>query len=114
VFEFGAVSYDVSRWPTAGGAQVFPKADRNPFGVSKVCSKSVSATSSSWMQTLRACVKMSIISVKTVYLRATGKGSHKNLIHPKGVVLTISGKPGDDAKHYQEKEVAKKIKESQK
>jgi hypothetical protein len=31
-----------------------------------------------------------------------------------GVVLTISGKLGDDAKHYQEKEVVKKIKESQK
>jgi predicted RNA binding protein YcfA (HicA-like mRNA interferase family) len=43
----------------------------------------------------------------------SSKGSHKNFIHPKGVVLTISGKPGDDAKHYQEKELAKKIKESQ-
>jgi len=32
----------------------------------------------------------------------------------KGVVITISGKPGDDAKHYQEKELMKKIKESQK
>jgi len=36
------------------------------------------------------------------------------LTHPKGVVLTISGKLGDDAKHYQETEVEKKIKESQK
>jgi hypothetical protein len=72
LFEFEAVSYDVSRWPTAGGAQGFPKPDRNPFGVSKVCSKSISATSSSWMQTLQACVKMSIISVRTEYLRATG------------------------------------------
>ena len=43
-----------------------------------------------------------------------GKGSHRNLIHPKGVALTVSGKLGDDAKHYQEKEVVKKIKESQK
>jgi len=48
------------------------------------------------------------------FINRGGKGSHKNFIHPKGVVLTISGKPGDDAKHYQEKEVAKKIKESQK
>ena len=48
------------------------------------------------------------------FVNRGGKGSHKNFIHPKGVVLTISGKPGDDAKHYQEKEVANKIKESQK
>jgi predicted RNA binding protein YcfA (HicA-like mRNA interferase family) len=43
-----------------------------------------------------------------------GKGNHRNFIHPEGVVITISGKLGDDAKHYQEREVAKKIKESQK
>ena len=43
-----------------------------------------------------------------------GKGNHRNFIHPKGVVITISGKFGDDTKHYQEKEVTKKIKESQK
>ena len=42
------------------------------------------------------------------------KGNHRNFIHPKGVVLTISGKLGDDVKNYQEKEVVKKIKESQK
>ena len=43
-----------------------------------------------------------------------GKGNHRNFIHPKGVVITISGKLGNDAKHYQEREVTKKIKESQK
>lgn len=43
-----------------------------------------------------------------------GKGNHRNLIHPKGIVITISEKLGDDAKHYQEREVTKKIKESQK
>jgi len=43
-----------------------------------------------------------------------GKGNHRNSIHPKGIVITISGKLGDDAKHYQEREVTKKIKESQK
>ena len=48
------------------------------------------------------------------FINRGGKGSHKNFIHLKGVVLTISGKPGDGAKQYQEKEVAKKIKESQK
>lgn len=43
-----------------------------------------------------------------------GKGSHRNYIHPKGVVITISGKLGDDAKKYQEKEVKRKISESKK
>ena len=48
------------------------------------------------------------------FINRGGKGSHRNFIHPMGVVLTISGKLGDDAKHYQENEVVKKIKESQK
>lgn len=34
-----------------------------------------------------------------------GKGSHRNLRHPKGVRITISGKPGSDARPYQEKAV---------
>lgn len=34
-----------------------------------------------------------------------GKGSHRNFIHPKGVQITLSGKSGDDAKPYQEKDV---------
>jgi len=40
----------------------------------------------------------------------SGKGSHRKLVHPKypGVV-TISGKTGDDAKRYQEKQVAQAI-----
>ena len=48
------------------------------------------------------------------FINRGGKGSHRNFIHPKGVVITLSGKLGDDVKPYQEKEVAKKIKESQK
>jgi predicted RNA binding protein YcfA (HicA-like mRNA interferase family) len=43
-----------------------------------------------------------------------GKGSHRNYIHPKGLAITISGKLGDDAKKYQEKEVKRKISESKK
>lgn len=43
-----------------------------------------------------------------------GKGSHRNYLHPKGIVLTLSGKLGSDAKHYQEKLVNNKIKESKK
>ena len=41
-----------------------------------------------------------------------GKGSHRNYRHPKGIRVTVSGKPGDDAKHYQEREVRRKIEES--
>ena len=40
-----------------------------------------------------------------------GKGSHRNFAHSSGVVLTLSGKPRDDAKPYQEKLVRMKIKE---
>ena len=45
------------------------------------------------------------------FLSRGGKGSHRNLLHPSGVVVTISGKPGDDAKPYQEKLVKQKIQE---
>jgi len=34
-----------------------------------------------------------------------GKGSHRNYMHPKGMRVTLSGNPGDDARHYQEKNV---------
>jgi predicted RNA binding protein YcfA (HicA-like mRNA interferase family) len=41
-----------------------------------------------------------------------GKGSHRNFEHPRGVHITVSGKFGDDAKRYQEREVKRKIEES--
>jgi predicted RNA binding protein YcfA (HicA-like mRNA interferase family) len=40
-----------------------------------------------------------------------GKGSHRNLAHPRGVRITVAGKPGDDAKPYQEKDVARALRE---
>ncbi|MEM6404412.1 MAG: type II toxin-antitoxin system HicA family toxin [Cyanobacteria bacterium P01_D01_bin.116] len=41
-----------------------------------------------------------------------GKGSHTNWIHPLYVgKLTVSGKDGNDAKRYQEKDVQKAIDE---
>jgi len=43
----------------------------------------------------------------------SGKGSHRNFMHSSGVVLTLSGNPGDDAKAYQEKLVKQKILETQ-
>jgi predicted RNA binding protein YcfA (HicA-like mRNA interferase family) len=51
---------------------------------------------------------------KAGFISRGGKGNHRNLIHPKGIAITISGKPGDDAKHYQEKEVELKITRSKK
>ena len=34
-----------------------------------------------------------------------GKGSHRNFTHPKGLRVTVSGQAGDDARHYQERDV---------
>ncbi len=48
------------------------------------------------------------------FINRGGKGSHKNFRHPSGVLLTLSGKTGDDAKPYQEKMVKQKIKEVRK
>jgi len=39
-----------------------------------------------------------------------GKGSHRNFQHPKGYRVTLSGHRGDDAKHYQERDVKLAIK----
>ena len=41
-----------------------------------------------------------------------GKGSHLNFRHPKGSYLTLSGRSGDDAMHYQERIVRQKIAEA--
>lgn len=42
-----------------------------------------------------------------------GKGDHRNFVHSKvAKPVTLSGKPGDDAKHYQEKAVQAAIEES--
>ncbi len=46
------------------------------------------------------------------FINRGGKGSHRNFFHNSGVVLTLSGKPSDDAKHYQEKLIEQKIKET--
>ncbi len=46
------------------------------------------------------------------FINRGGKGSHRNFLHVKGVVLTLSGKSGDDAKIYQEKLVRQKIEEA--
>ena len=38
-----------------------------------------------------------------------GKGSHRNYTHPKGLRVTVSGGAGEDAKHYQEREVKRAV-----
>ena len=44
-----------------------------------------------------------------------GKGSHRNYVHPKAQKpITISGKLGDDAKHYQVRAVRLALKELEK
>ena len=47
------------------------------------------------------------------FINRGGKGSHRNFEHPKGIRVTLSGKTGEDAKPYQEHEVKRNIKESQ-
>jgi len=46
------------------------------------------------------------------FINRGGKGSHRNYLHPSGAVLTLSGRPGDDAKPYQLKLVRAKIEET--
>ena len=50
---------------------------------------------------------------KAGFINRGGKGSHRNYEHPKGMRVTLSGKLGDDARPYQEKEVKQRIEESQ-
>ena len=49
------------------------------------------------------------------FVNKGGKGSHRNFVHPKvAKPVTISGKVGDDALRYQERDVKKAIEESKK
>jgi predicted RNA binding protein YcfA (HicA-like mRNA interferase family) len=47
------------------------------------------------------------------FVNRGGKGSHRNYEHPRQIRVTVSGKPSDDAKPYQEREVRTAIEESQ-
>ncbi|MBM4036342.1 MAG: type II toxin-antitoxin system HicA family toxin [Planctomycetes bacterium] len=49
---------------------------------------------------------------KAGFISHPGKGSHRRFRHPRGVRVTISGNPGDDAKPYQEKDLARALKEA--
>jgi predicted RNA binding protein YcfA (HicA-like mRNA interferase family) len=49
------------------------------------------------------------------FINRGGKGDHRNFVHPNvRKPITISGKEGDDAKHYQEKAVRLAIEEVRK
>lgn len=51
--------------------------------------------------------------VRAGFIDKGGKGSHRNFVHPNCKrPITLSGKPGDDAKKYQERDVKRKIEES--
>lgn len=51
--------------------------------------------------------------VRVGFIDKGGKGSHRNFVHPNCKrPITLSGKPGDDAKKYQERDVKRKIEES--
>jgi predicted RNA binding protein YcfA (HicA-like mRNA interferase family) len=48
-------------------------------------------------------------------ISGAGRGSHRKLVHPKySGAVTVSGNLGDDAKRYQEKQVAQAIEEVRK
>jgi len=48
------------------------------------------------------------------FVNRGGKGDHSNFVHPRVTKpVTISGKLGEDAKHYQERAVKAAIEESQ-
>lgn len=52
---------------------------------------------------------------KAGFVNRGGKGSHRNYVHPNSQKpLTISGKLGDDAKHYQVRAVRLALEESKK
>jgi predicted RNA binding protein YcfA (HicA-like mRNA interferase family) len=47
--------------------------------------------------------------VRAGFVDRSGKGSHRNFLHPSGVRVTLSGRLRDDAKRYQEQEVAQQM-----
>ena len=47
--------------------------------------------------------------IRAGFVDRGGKGSHRNFTHPKGLRVTVSGKPGDDAKPYQERDIRRAL-----
>ena len=46
---------------------------------------------------------------KVGFVNRGGKGSHRNFTHPQGLRVTMSGGAGEDAKHYQERDVRRAL-----
>ncbi|MBS0602499.1 MAG: type II toxin-antitoxin system HicA family toxin [Proteobacteria bacterium] len=47
------------------------------------------------------------------FVNRSGKGSHRNFVHVRlAKPITLSGAPGDDARHYQIRAVRRAIEES--
>ena len=46
---------------------------------------------------------------KAGFVNRGGKGSHRNFTHPQGLRVKVSGGAGDDAKHYQERDVRRAL-----
>jgi predicted RNA binding protein YcfA (HicA-like mRNA interferase family) len=40
------------------------------------------------------------------------KGGHRKYLHRNGARLTLAGQPGDDAKSYQERDLAKAVRQA--
>jgi len=52
---------------------------------------------------------------KAGFVNKGGKGSHRKFVHPNVTLpIVISGKPGSDARKYQEKAVARALNEAKK
>jgi len=48
---------------------------------------------------------------KVGFVDRGGKGSHRNFTHSCGAKITLSGNASDDAKHYQERDVKRALRE---
>ena len=46
---------------------------------------------------------------KAGFVNRSGKGSHRNFTHPQGLRVTVSGGTGDDARHYQERDMRRAL-----
>jgi len=49
---------------------------------------------------------------KAGFVDRGGRGSHRNVTHPAGAKLTLSGNASDDAKRYQERDVERALQEA--
>lgn len=47
------------------------------------------------------------------FVNRGGKGSHRNYSHASGIRITVAGQPRDDAKPYQEKDLARALREAE-